>query len=509
MSSLHFCLLSLSLFIIFVFLLKHKRNHASNTTTHPAPPGPQPLPLIGNLHQLDLSALHCCLRQLSQFHGPLMSLKLGLTPMLVISSAKTVREAIKANDLKFSSRPSLVGQQKLSYGGLDMAFAPYGEHWRRTRRISMVNLLNPKRVQSFRPIREDEVSKMVERISHAAAASCWHTVNLSETLLLLTASIICRIAFGKNYIIEPEPRIHVLTSLREAQTLLGSLFFEDHFGWAGSVVDKVTGFSSKLQRVFVELDSFYEMMIRDHLEKKKEREDRDDFVDVLLRTSEDRSGSAHVGRDHVKAVLMNIFIGATDTNAATLVWAMMALKKNPRVMNKAQSEIRSLVRSKGFVDEDDLLCLPYLKAVVKETLRLYPPAPLLLPRETTQRCIVSGYEIRPKTLVSINAWAIGRGGEYWESAEEFRPERFLESDVDISGQSFEFLPFGCGRRVCPGMSLGVVTMELALANLLYSFEWELPEGMEEEEEGDTEATPGITMHKKIPLCLIAKIRNCA
>ncbi|KAL3734647.1 hypothetical protein ACJRO7_023919 [Eucalyptus globulus] len=509
MSSLHTCLLlSLILFIIFVFLLKHKKNHATDTTTHPAPPGPRRLPLIGNLHQLDLSVSHHRLWQLSQLHGPLMSLRLGLTPALVISSAKTAREAIRAHDLEFSNRPSLVGQQKLSYGGLDMAFAPYGEHWKQNRRISAENLLNPKRVQSFRPIREDEVSKMVERISEAAAASRSQLVDLSETLLFLTASLICRIAFGRNYLVEPEPRIHVLRSVREAMVVFGSICFEDHFGWVGSVVDKVTGLSSKLQRVFVELDSFYEVMIRDHLEKKREQEDRDDFIDVLLRMGEDRSGSVHVSRDHIKAMLTDIFIGATDTNAATLAWAMTSLKKNPRVMDKAQREIRSLVGSKGFVDEDDLLSLPYLKAVVKETLRLYPPAPLLLPRETTGRCILSGYEIRPKTLVYINAWAIGRDSEYWESAEEFRPERFLDSDVDFRGQSFELVPFGCGRRVCPGASLGVVTLELALANLLYSFDWELPEGMKEEDV-DTEATPGNTIHKKIPLCLRAKVKNYA
>ncbi|KAI6688768.1 hypothetical protein NL676_025596 [Syzygium grande] len=507
MSSLHICLLSLSLFIIFVFLLKHKKNHANNTTTHPAPPGPQRLPLIGNLHQLDLSSPHHRLRQLSQLHGPLMSLKLGLNPALVISSAKTAREAIRAHDLEVSSRPSLAGQWKLSYGGLDMAFTPYGEHWRQIRRICVTNLLNPKKVQSSRPIREDEVVKMVERISISAAASPSQTVDLSETLLSLTASIICRIAFGRNYLVEPKQRTDVLRSLREAQAVLGSFCFEDHFGWVGSVVDKVTGFSSKLQRVFVELDAFYEMMIRDHLDKKKE-EDPEDFIDVLLRLSEDRSGSAHVSRDHSKAVLMNIFIGATDTNAATLVWAMTALKKNPGVMNKAQHEIRSVVGNKGFVDEDDLHSLPYLKAVVKETLRLYQPAPLLLARETTQSCILSGYEIGPKTLVYINAWAIGRDSECRESAEEFWPERFLGREVDLRGQSFELMPFGGGRRACPGVSFAAVTLELALANLLYSFEWELPEGMEEEDV-DTEAMPGLTMHKKIPLCLRAKIKNDA
>lgn len=219
-SSLHICLfLSLSLFIIFAFLLKHKKSHATHTNTHPAPPGPRRLPLIGNLHQIDLHGPPSCLRQLSRLHGPIMSLKLGLTPALVISSAKAAREAIRAHDLEFSSRPSLAGQRKLSYGGLDMAFAPYGEHWRQIRRICVVHLLNPKKVQSSRPIREDEVLRMVERISKSAAASSSQTVDLSEMLLSLTASIICRTAFRRNYLVEPEPRIDVFRSLREAHRL--------------------------------------------------------------------------------------------------------------------------------------------------------------------------------------------------------------------------------------------------------------------------------------------------
>ena len=204
--------------------------------------------------------------------------------------------------------------------------------------------------------------------------------------------------------------------------------------------------------------------------------------------------------------MQNIFLGGTDTGAATVTWAMTALMKNPRVMKKAQEEVRNTFGKKGFIGEDDVEKLPYLKAVVKETMRLLPAAPLLIPRETLQKCSIDGYEIPPKTLVFVNAWAIGRDPEAWENPEEFMPERFLGSSVDFRGQHYKLIPFGAGRRVCPGIHIGAVTVELTLANLLYSFNWEMPAGMNKEDI-DFDVIPGLTMHKKNALCLMAKKYN--
>ncbi|KAL2230160.1 UNVERIFIED_CONTAM: cytochrome [Sesamum indicum] len=182
---------------------------------------------------------------------------------------------------------------------------------------------------------------------------------------------------------------------------------------------------------------------------------------------------------------------------------MTALIKKPQVLNKVQQEIRTLVREKGSVAEEDILKLPYLKAVVKETLRLYPPSPLALPRLTTKTSIIDGYEIEPNTIVYVNVWKIARDPNFWENPDEFLPERFLNSNVDYKGQDFEFLPFGSGRRVCPGMTLGTAEVEAVLANLLYSFNWELPPGMVEDDV-DMDFVPGLVTQKKNPLCLMAK-----
>ena len=200
--------------------------------------------------------------------------------------------------------------------------------------------------------------------------------------------------------------------------------------------------------------------------------------------------------------MQNVFVAGTDTSAATVVWAMTYLTKNPRAMKKVQLEIRSLIGgNKGFVNEDDVQELHYLKAVVKETMRLQPTVPLLLPREAIQKCIVEGYEIPAKTRVFVNAWAIGRDPEAWQNPEEFYPERFVDSCIDFKGQNFELIPFGAGRRICPGLNMGIVTVELALANLLYKFDWEMPPGLKSH---DFDVLPGLAMHKKNVLSLRAK-----
>ena len=202
-------------------------------------------------------------------------------------------------------------------------------------------------------------------------------------------------------------------------------------------------------------------------------------------------------------IYQNIFLGGVDTSAITMIWAMAELAKNPRLMKKAQDEVRNFIGNKGKVTESDTDHLHYLKMIVKETFRLHPPATLLLPRETMSHFKINGYDIYPKMLVQVNVWAIGRDPKYWENPEEFIPERFMDNSIDYKGQNFELLTFGSGRRGCPGIYMATTTIELALANLLYCFNWKLPDGMKEEdinmEEG---AGLSLTTSKKTALNLI-------
>ena len=201
--------------------------------------------------------------------------------------------------------------------------------------------------------------------------------------------------------------------------------------------------------------------------------------------------------------MQTVFVGGTDTSAATVIWDMTFLMKNPRSMKKVQEEVRNLIGNKSFVNEDDIQGFPYLKAVIKETFRLQPTVPLLVQRETIRKCNIGGYAIPAKTLVFLNAWAVGRDPEAWENPGEFYPERFIGSSIDYKGLDFELIPFGAGRRGCPGMYMGIATVELALANLLYKFDWEITTGMNKEDL-DFDVIPGITMHKKTALCLVAR-----
>ncbi|XP_024952888.2 cytochrome P450 71B36-like isoform X2 [Citrus sinensis] len=394
------------------------------------PPGPRGLPFIGNLHQFDYSNPQNYFWRLSKQYGPMVSLRLGSVPILVVSSAKMAEEVLKTHDLQFCGRPALVSQQKVSYNGLDVAFAPYNAYWREIRKICVVHLFNSNRVQSFRPIREDYFPSM---------------------------------------------------------------------GW----VDNITGMIRRLERTFKEFDAFHQELIEEHMDPARIKTEQEDIVDVLLQLWKQGGSKVDLTWDHIKAVLMDVLIAGTDTSAATLIWALTYLMKNCRVMKKVQEEIRSLIRNKDFVDEDDVEKLSYLRAVVKETLRMQPVAPLLIPRETTEKCKIDRYEIPQKTRVFVNAWAIGRDPETWENPNEFYPERFIDSPIDFKGQHFELIPFGAGRRICPGIQMGIATVDLALANLLYKFDWEMPFGMHNDDL-DFDALPGLAVHKKNPLCLVPR-----
>ncbi|XVF82306.1 hypothetical protein PTKIN_Ptkin16aG0035700 [Pterospermum kingtungense] len=410
------------------------------------------------------------------------------------------REIMKTHDLNFCSRPTLRGQQKLSYNGLDLVFSPYDAYWREIRKICVIHLFNSNRTLLQRPIREDEVARMIEKISKSAIGS--RPVNLSETVLCLTSTIICRVGFGKRYEEEGVERSRFHALLNETQAMFGIFFYSDYIPFMGWV-DRVSGLLGRLEKNFKDFDTFYQELIDEHLDPNQPKPEQEDILDVLLQIRRDRAFQVDLTLEHIKAVLMNVFVAGTDTSSATLVWAMTFLMKNPRCMKIVQEEVRSLIGNKGFVDEDDIQGLPYLKAVIKETFRLQTTVPLLVPRETIKECNIGGYTIPAKTLVFVNAWAVGRDPEAWENPEDFYPERFIGSSIDYKGLDFELIPFGAGRRGCPGIYMGIATVELALANLLYKFGWDIPVGMNKDDL-DFEVIPGITMHKKNALRLVVR-----
>ncbi|KAI7733768.1 hypothetical protein M8C21_015231 [Ambrosia artemisiifolia] len=482
--------------LLLLFLLPIRRLLSKN---RPLPPGPPGIPIFGNLHQLDTSDLSGYLYRLSKHYGPLMSLRLGNVQTLVVSSAEMSKEIMKTNDLVFCTRPILTGFRKLSYDNKDIVLSPYNEYWREMRKICTFHLFSMKQVNSFRPVREEEVFDMIKRMKTQSSAK--EVVDLSEAVMVLTSNIICRVAFGKrpSAYNDREEGKRFSQLMLECQEVFGHLYYRDHFplmGW----LDKLNGSIARLENIFKDMDEFYQEVIDEHLNPNQPNKMEDDMVDILLKLKQDYSNDLTF--DHIKAVIMNILLAGTETSASTVVWAMTMLIKNPNSMKKVQQEVRTAVRKKGKVDEDDLYKFDYLRAVIKESLRLYPVVPLLVPRESRERCVLEGYEIPKKTLVYVNAWAIGRDPKCWERPEEFEPERFMGSNVDFKGADFELIPFGAGRRGCPGLLMGTTTVELALSNLVYSFDWEVPEGTKDI---DTLKTEGIAMHKKNALQLMAKV----
>ncbi|WOG89177.1 hypothetical protein DCAR_0208413 [Daucus carota subsp. sativus] len=474
---------------MFLTIIRNRR-HEQNRL----PPGPKRLPFIGNLHQLGQFP-HRTLQCLSRKHGSLMFLQLGSVQTLVVSSASMAKEVCKTHDLVFSSRPSLCAVNKLGYKSSTITFAPYGEYWRQIRKIALVELLSVSRVQSFEAIREQEVALMIETV----ASSLSRQINLSDLMLLLANNIVLRVVFsikGNNYV-DKNVKSEFDGILRETQNLLGMVNIADYLPWIGRWFNKLNGVEARLNKNFRQLDSFYDKAIQEHRECLTTKAD-----DVLLRVQTDPNQDIALTDDQIKAVLTDMFIAGTYTSSATLVWIMSELIRNPSVMRKAQEEVRGLVKGPGaFVQESDLPKLKYLKMITKEASRLHPPLPLLLPRETTEARIIGGYVIPAKTRVLINAAAISMDPEHWEDPEEFKPERFLNSCIDFRGQHFELIPFGAGLRGCPGTNFAVLVIELALANLLFSFDWRVPDGMNAEDI-DMEEAVGFAVHKKTPLCLV-------
>ncbi|XP_051209902.1 cytochrome P450 71A1 [Lolium perenne] len=445
-----------------------------------APPSPPALPVIGNLHQLGSGHLHRRLQALAQRHGPLFLLRLGSVPTLVVSSAPMAEAVLRAQDHVFCSRPQQYTARGTLYGCRDIAFSPYGDRWRQLRRIAVVHLLSAKRVDSFHTVRKEEVASFVERIRALASGAIREDegVNVTELIVDLTNTVISRASFGYKLGGMEPGMIHDV--MKEVSGLLGVIAISDMFPWLWWM-DWATGLDARVKRTVKKLDGILNTILAEH-ERIRGGNDGEapDLLDDLLSILKDGDHGFKLDRIDVKALILDMFLAGTDTPYKTIEWAMAELMKNPREMEKVQAEVRQVAQAHGGVHEEDLGKMSMLHAAIKEALRLHPPVPLLTPRETIQDTRLHGYDIQARSRVLINAWAIGRDNESWENATEFRPERFLGTVIDYSGKDPRFIPFGAGRRGCPGTAFGTRLVELTLANMMYHFDWKLPDGQDPE-----------------------------
>ncbi|XP_047054473.1 cytochrome P450 71A1-like isoform X2 [Lolium rigidum] len=511
------------LFLLVLFLLvplfsvlilfSSKRNKKlltpSSNGGQKLPPSPPGLPILGHLHLLG-SLPHRNLRSLAEAHGPVMLLRLGRVPTVVASSAAAAQEVMKTRDLAYASRAHMLMADKLLYGQ-DMVLAPYGEYWRQARRVCVVHLLNPRRIRSFRRVREQEVAALLGLVRRSPPGGA---VNLSDVITSYSNAVIRRAAFGDGeYGLDGDEGGEKLRKvLDDFEHLLGTATVGEFVPWL-AWLDTLAGVNAKATRTFQALDGLLDRVIAVHRQRRLAggrpvgddgEDDRRDFVDVLLDVNEsgEEAGGVHFDEIRIKAIMLDMFAAATDTTYTALEWAMADLINHPLEMHKLQDEIRAAVNGANHVNEDHLEQLRYLRAVIKESLRLHAPLPLLLPRETLEDTELLGYRVPARTRVVINAWAIGRDPLTWERADEFFPERFMDDPTEYGVvQDFSFVPFGAGRRGCPGAGFAAPSMELALASLLYHFDWELPNGTSKV---DMREQFGISVRLKAPLHLVAK-----
>ncbi|CAH1419147.1 unnamed protein product [Lactuca virosa] len=440
---------------------------SSASKTHKnQPPSPRKLPIIGNLHQLG-SNPHRSLQALTQAQGPLVLIQLGSVPVLVASTAEAAREILKTHDV---------------------------------RSIAVLALLSSRRVQSFKRVREEETRLLIDKIGE----NCGSLVDLGDLLNSLTNNIVCRVALGRTY-----HGMKFNDLLARFAYLLGAFSVGNYIGWL-SWVDRLSGLEARTKKVAEEFDEFLEVVLEEHINKKRTVEEGDiagenyesqDYVDILLDAQRENTTNFTLDRDVIKATIIDVFAAGTDTTFAAIEWAISELIRHPKVMKKLQKEVTEIAQGKSMITEEDLEKMHYLHAVLKETLRLHTPLPLLISRKSTEYVKLMGYDIPAGTQVIINAWAIGRDPSLWEDAEQFKPERFLNSSIDYKGMHFEFLPFGAGRRGCPGIQFAIAINELVLANLVYKYDLALPDDVRGEELDMSEYT-GLTLHRKFPLLVV-------
>ncbi|XP_058766180.1 cytochrome P450 CYP736A12-like [Vicia villosa] len=462
----------IAIFSFLLLLFKISFRPKQNASFQRKPPGPPTLPIIGNLHILG-TLPHRKLHELSKKYGPIMSLQLGQVPAIVISSSKAAELFLKTHDLVFATRPKIQGSELMSYGSKGVAFSEYGPYWRSVRKLCTLKLLSASKVEMFAPIRKEELSVMVKSLKKAALVG--EVVNVSEVVENLVEDIIYKMILGRS----KYEQFDLKKVVQEELALIGAFNLADYVPWLG--VFDLQGLKRGFKKISKIFDEILEMIIAEHEQTTNVDKARgEDFIDILLsimhQTIDHESEQNQViDRTNIKAILLDMIVAAIDTSATSIEWTLSELLRHPRVMKILQNEIQDEVGNKRMVEEKDLKKFNYLDIVVDEILRLHPVAPLLLPRESRESVTIDGYFIEKKTRVMINAWAIGRDPNIWSNnAEEFYPERFIDKKMNYQGYEFESIPFGSGRRRCPGIQLGLITIKLVVAQLVHCFNWELP-----------------------------------
>ncbi|KMZ59668.1 hypothetical protein ZOSMA_667G00010 [Zostera marina] len=472
----------------FLFLFRSKFAGKRNKNTPPSPPS---LPIIGHLHLIK-KPLHSSLAKLSNLHGPIILLRFGYRSVLHVSSASIDAECLTEKDIIFANRPRLLAGKHLGYNHTIIAWANYGPYWRNLRRIFASEIFSTHPLQASSYIRIEEIRSFIKQLHkiHLGSSSRFTRVEFKPKLFMLMLGIIKKGITGDNhqcYEVEEEHTKEQEAKLffdivEEAFVLSGASNISDYLP-IPPLLMKLAGLEDKFINLKNRRNAVLDHIIENHRRNKNmnqgstgegdKLENRTPVLDVML--SLQKKDPEYYTDDVIKGVFMALISAGTDTSAVTIGWAMALLLNNPQVLKIARQEMDEKVGQNRLVDEGDLSSLPYLQAIITETTRLYPAGPLLVPHESSEDTVIGGYHVPKGTMLLVNAWAIHRDEKLWKEPLEFKPERFLTQNNgsgEASNKSLKMLPFGVGRRRCPGETLALKMIGLTLASLIQCFEWE-------------------------------------
>ncbi|GMI73485.1 cytochrome P450, family 82, subfamily C, polypeptide 2 [Hibiscus trionum] len=440
------------------------------------------LPIIGHLHLLGAQpTLARTLAAMADKYGPVFTIRFGLFPTLVVSNHEAVKECLTTNDRVLATRPPSYAGKYMAYDHAGFGFAPYGPFWREIRKFTMVELLSTHKLAKLMHVRVSEVNALMKSL-YTFSKQPNQKISMDEKLGVFTLNVILRLVAGKRYFsdaegVEDKEARRVMKIYKQFSYLMGVNAISEvvpFLKW----MDKWSWQVKAMKCAAKEMNHLVESWVDEHIAKRLEigSYQHQDFIDVMLSAMDDEMVFGHTRDKVIKATATTLIAAGSDSTSASMTWILANLMNNKHALKRAQQELDRKIGRDRWVQESDIDKLVYLKALVKETFRLYPAAPLLVPHEAMEDCSVSGYHIPKGTRFLVNMWKLHRDSRVWSNPEEFQPERFLTTHekVEISGQCFELIPFGSGRRSCPGMTLALQVIHLTIASLLQGFELTTP-----------------------------------
>nr|AYM55623.1 cytochrome p450 [Croton stellatopilosus] len=477
--------------LLYSFFINSRKERKSNIKL-PLPPEPTgKLPIIGHLHLLGGSQPpHKTLEKMAEKMGPIYTIKLGTHRSLVVSSWELAKECFTTNDRVFAYRPKALFLDVMTYDYAMFGASPYGDYWREIRKIATLELLSVRRLELPKHVRETEVKEAVQGLYQEWLKNNCNKLEVEMKTWFWNISLngILKMVVGKRYI----EYINNKDGDNESGNGGWRYALSDFFELSGkfTVADAlpflrcldIGGVEKEMKKITKVLDNVMTEWLEEHKKKRASamhNTQEEDFMDVMLSLLDDKQVSNRDADTVNKATCLALILAASDTTKATLTWILSLLLNNPEVLKKAKDEIDMHVGKERHVKDSDTKNLVYLQAIIKESLRLYPSAPLSVPRVCIEDCVVGGYRIPAGTRLFVHISKIQRDPRVWENPLEFQPERFLNThkDIDVKGQNYELIPFSTGRRICPGAYFALQVLSLSLATLLQAFEIETPLGL--------------------------------